>query len=136
MPTEDQCVILEKKLEDTAEELHKHLRSTQKSIEKVDSKLSDHIKDFRIHEELEKAKYDEYLDAQKVNTIAINHLVEQMQIQSDDTKGLIDTWKNIMSVASGISWLRNGILWICTTIVGVATVYALFTLGIKGLGAL
>ena len=136
MPTEDQCVILEKKLEDTTEELHEQLRITYKSIEKVDSKLSDHIKDFKVHEELEKAKYDEYLDAQKINTVAINHLVEQMQIQSDDTKGLIDTWKNIMSVASGISWLRNGILWICTTIIGVATLYALFTLGLKGLGAL
>jgi len=136
MPTEEQCVMLEKKLDDTAEELHKHLRSTQKSIEKVDNKLSDHIKEFNMHEELEKAKYDEYLDAQKVNTAAINHLVEQMQIQSEDTKGLIETWKTMMSLASGISWLRNGILWICTTIVGLATVYALFTLGVKGLGAL
>ena len=136
MLTEDQCVILEKKIEDTTEELHKQLIITYKSIEKVDNKLSDHIKDFKVHEELEKAKYDEYLDAQKINTVAINHLVEQMQIQSDDTKGLIDTWKNIMSVASGVSWLRNGILWICTTIIGVATLYALFTLGLKGLGAL
>jgi hypothetical protein len=136
MPTEEQCVMLKKKLDDTAEELHKQIRITHKSIEKVDNKLSEHIKEFNIHEELEKAKYDEYLDAQKVNTAAINHLVKQMQIQSEDTKGLIETWKNIMSLASGISWLRNGILWICTTIVGLATVYALFTLGVKGLAAL
>ena len=136
MQTYNECALLEKKLEDTTEELHKHLRSTQKSIEKVDNKLSGHIENFKIHEELEKLKYDEYLDAQKINTVAINHLVEQMQIQSEDTKGLIDTWKAMMSVATGISLLRNGILWVCTTIIGVATIYALYTLGLKGLSLL
>ena len=127
MPTHDECVLLNKKIEDTAEELHKHLRSTQKSIDKVDNKLSEHIENFKMHEELEKLKYDEYLDAQKVNTVAINHLVEQMQIQSQDTQGLIETWKAVISFSKGISWIRDTILWVCTTIIGVGSVYALLS---------
>lgn len=127
MPTHDECVLLNKKIEDTSEELHKHLRSTQKSIDKVDNKLSEHIENFKIHEESEKLKYDEYLDAQKINTVAINHLVEQMQIQSQDTQGLIETWKAVISFSKGISWVRDTILWVCTTIIGVASVYALFS---------
>ena len=127
MPTHDECVLLNKKIEDTAEELHKHLRSAQKSIDKVDNKLSEHIENFKMHEELEKLKYDEYLDAQKVNTVAINHLVEQMQIQSQDTQGLIETWKAVISFSKGISWIRDTILWVCTTIIGVGSVYALFS---------
>ena len=127
MPTHDECVLLNKKIEDTSEELHKHLRSTQKSIDKVDNKLSEHIENFKMHEELEKLKYDEYLDAQKVNTVAINHLVEQMQIQSEDTQGLIETWKAVISFSKGISWIRNTILWVCTTIVAVGSVSAFFS---------
>lgn len=125
MPTQEECDLMKKELHDTAEELHKHLRSTQKSIDKLDTKLTEHIKDFKIHEDLEKVKYDDYLEAQRVNTIAINHLVEQMQIQSEDTKGLIDTWKTLANIVKGISWVRNIILWVCSTIVGLGGVYML-----------
>ena len=127
MPSQEECDLLKKNLADTAEDLHKHLRNTQRSIEKVDSKLTEHIKDFRVHEELEKAKYEDYLDAQKVNTIAINHLVEQMQIQSEDTKGLIETWKGLLTIVKGISWIRNVILWVCSTIVGLGGAYVLLS---------
>lgn len=123
MPTAEECDLMKRDLVDTAEELHKHLRSTQKSIEKVDTKLTEHIKDFRVHEELEKAKYNDYLEAQKINTIAINHLVEQMQIQSEDTKGLIETWKTLLNIIEGISWVRNAIIWVCSTVVGLGGLY-------------
>jgi len=134
MPTKEECLSLEKKIEDSARDLHNHLRLAQETIKGVADKLNEHMIQFAVHEKSESARYDEYLSSQDKNTSAINSLVEQMRIQSTDTQGLIETWKTTTFIVRGIGWIRNAALWVCTTIVGLAGVYTLLNSSLlKGL---
>lgn len=131
MPTQEESNFLEKKIDDTSEELHKHIRIVQKTIDKLDNKVTRHIEDFKTHEEIENRKYDEYYNAHQINTRAIDHLVQQLQKQSDDTQGLIELWKNTMGLINGIQKIRNFVIWSSATIIAISGVYSvLHNLGI------
>lgn len=114
--------------------IHDRIQHIQNTVDNVAQELEIHLLAFTKHETEEITRHSELIESQQTNTKAIDHLVAQLQIQSEDmrkdresTAAIIATWDNIISFAKGISWLRNSVLWVCASIVGIGGVVILGT---------
>lgn len=132
MPTNEECADILNEISRVETDVHTHLQGLQTSLDKQHVIMQTHISHFKTHEEMERINHAESTEAQKANTAAINHLVTQMQIQSEDaakdrkaSEDVINAWNNAIMFIKGIAWFRNGVLWVCATIVGIGGVYTL-----------
>ena len=122
----DDCTNLQRTIKEMEHDFHGHVRELRKDFSQHAEDFNTHVAHFREHETEEIERHQESVESQKANTAAINHLVDQMKVQSEDTKGIIETWKLAMGFAKGISWIRKGALWLAGTIITVGS--AIFTL--------